>query len=311
MNPYRVCVADDCEEAAAVLSEGLRLHNYETFVARTGSEAVAICRSEQIDLLLLDVCMPEMDGYEACRQIKDHPETRDIAVIFVTVRGSVEDISLGYKVGAIDYITKPYNLPMVMVRVDAAIRGQKLQDPRGPGCGGMIDVIDEASTDPLTGLRNRPHFLQHLEEEVDKAHRYDYPVSCVVFDLDDIKGMDAELGPAPVDDLLIEVAMAMRTFTRNNDVLARYDGTVLAALLPHTPLSDAVNYTAKILHEIESMTFSLPACPTKARLSAGVAACQNGTALASEFVLGEAMRGLLQAKSLSGERLVVRQVAEA
>ncbi|HOE65370.1 MAG TPA: response regulator [Candidatus Hydrogenedentes bacterium] len=306
MSRYRICVADDCEEAAAVLSEGLQLHDYDVCVAHTGAEALAICKAGGIDLILLDVCMPEMDGYEVCRQLKASPQTSAIVVVFVTVRGTSEDISRGYDLGAVDYITKPYNLPMVMVRVDAAIRHCRLQDRFSAG---DESIMEFASTDSLTGLRNRCYFLNRLEEEIDKADRYAYPVSCVVFDLAEVEGLDAELGPAPVDDLLAEIALALRTSTRNNDVLARYDGTMLTALLPHTPLNDALNYASKMLSEIDKTTFSVPSFPTRATLRAGIATCQNGGAQKAEYILGEAMRGLFQAKTLPGGRVVTRNVS--
>ncbi len=309
MSRYRVCVADDCEETAAVLQEGLQLHGYEACVAHTGEKALELCEAGGVDLILLDVCLPGMDGYEVCRRLKAGAHTRDIVVVFVTVRRSNEDISRGYSLGAADYITKPYNLPMVMLRVDAAIRNRKLEDPMG---GHEELLFDVATTDPLTGLRNRSYLMSRLAEELDKAHRYDFPVSCLMIDVSEVHAVDDELGPSSLDDLLVEIAMALKTFTRSNDILARFDGTVFAAVLPHTPLKDAVNYASKILDGVEGMTFSEPCSPTRAKLSVGLAAVQNGaTRAGKDVLLGEAMKGLLQAKSVAGERLVARQTAEA
>jgi diguanylate cyclase (GGDEF)-like protein len=104
--------------------------------------------------------------------------------------------------------------------------------------------------------------------------------------------------------------MTLRNHSRTYDVLARYDATLFAAILPHSPLNDAVRYADKIMQEVGSTTFSDPSFPTEARLSVGIVACQNGSAHGADFVLGEAMRGLLQAKSLPEERLVARNIAE-
>lgn len=306
MKRYRVCVADDSVEAVTVLCGGLDLLNYEAVAAHSGTEALEVCSRGDIDLVLLDVCMPDIDGYEVCRRLKQDPKTRDIPVVFVTVRGSVADMSKGFELGAVDYITKPYNLPMVMVRVEAALRNRRQEEKARIQ---EESFQDSAYTDHLTGLRNRRYLLERLQEEVEKAHRYNYPVSCIVFDVDDVQSLDEDLGPVSLDDLLVEVAMILRNHTRTYDVLARYDNNLLAAVLPHAPLEQAMSYVTKIMREVDSTTFSDPNFPTQTKLSAGIVACQNGSALGADFVLGEAMRGLLQAKSMSEQRLVARNLA--
>lgn len=298
----RVCVADDHTETASVLCEGLRLLEYEAIPAYSGLEALEICRSQPIDLILLDVLMPDVDGYEVCKRLKEDPKTRDIVVIFVTVKGSRQNIATGYALGAADYITKPFNLPMVMVRVEAALRrreGEDLADRLGQMSA------DHDFTDQLTGLRNRDYLLERLHEEVEKAHRYNYPLSCVVFDVTDVQALDEELGPVSLDDLLVEIGMAVRSYSRICDIVARYDGTVLASVLPHCPLDDAIAYATKIMSEVEATIFSDPNFPTQARLSVGIATCHNGRPRDAEYILGEAMRGLLQAKSRKHERRIV------
>lgn len=267
-----------------------------------------VCEQGDIDLILLDICLPDISGYDVCQRLKDNPNTADAVVVFVTAKGAREDIAKGFRLGAHDYITKPYNLPMVMIRVEAAMRMKELQDLLRRSEDDTI--LDTAYTDSLTGLRNRRYLLERLQEEVEKAHRYNYPVSCLVFDLDEVDALDEELGPAPLDDLLAEIAMSLRNYSRTFDIIARYDGTLFAAVLPHTPLEQAMGYATKILREVDSTTFSDPSFPTHARLSIGVACCRNGSAHGAEYVLGEAMRGLLQAKSKPEERLVARNLSD-
>ena len=307
MSRFRVCVADDCCEAAEVLCEGLKFHNYDAVMVHSGDEVLKVCAKEKIDLVMLDVCMPNMTGYEVCQHLKANPATQDITVIFVTVKGSPDDISRGFQLGAADYITKPYNLPIVMLRVDAAMQKKLEQDKLRTQ---HEFFLDNSYTDYLTGLRNRRFLLERLQEEVEKAHRYDYPVSCVVFDVDEVHALDEELGPVSMDDLLVEIAMTFRNYSRTYDVLARYDGAVFAAVLPHSPLNDALSYAAKIEQEVASTTFSDPNFPTEAKLSVGIVACQNGSALGADYVLGEAMRALLQAKSMPEERIIARNLSE-
>ncbi len=310
MQQYRVCVADDDKEAASLLCEGLTMNGYSVFGVRTGREALEACSKGDVDLLLLDVCFPDIDGYEVCKRLKEAPETRDITVVFVTVKGGKKDILTGYQLGAADYITKPYNLPIVMVRVDAAMRGKNLEEKLRTPPDDLI--ADSAYTDHLTGLRNGRYLLERLQEEVEEAHRYDYPVSCVLFDVDEIKAVDDELGPVSMDDLLVELGLALRNYSRAHDVLARYDGTVFAAILPHTPLDQAIRYADKILKEVDGTTFSDPSFPTEVKLCVGIASCQNGSARGADYVLGEAMRSLLKAKSGPGDgtRLVALNLSD-
>lgn len=302
-----VCVADDNVESATVLSEGLKLHDFETVLVTSGEEALEVCAQGGIDLILLDVALPGIDGYETCRRLKDNHITSRVLVIFVTVKGKPEDISKGYKVGASDYITKPYNLPIVMVRVESVLRNMRLnelQDEHKP------THADGYYTDQLTGLRSGRYLIQRLQEEVDKAHRYDFPVSCVVFDIDDVSAVDDEVGPVSMDDLLAEIAISLRSHSRAYDVIARYDSTVFAALLPHSPLDDAMGYGSKILEDVHATIFSDPNFPTRVVLSAGVVTCQNGAASGAEFVFGEAMRSLLAAKSKTESRIIGRDLRE-
>ncbi len=298
-------MADDCVDETAVLCEGLRLTDYDAVPAYSGEEALEICGRGDIDLILLDVGMPDVDGYEVCQRLKLNPKTADIAVIFVTARGTARDITKGYALGALDYIAKPYNLPMVMVSVASALRMREATGFSEPTSDSFNDT---AYTDELTGLRNRRFLLERLQEEVEKAHRYDYPVSCMVVDLDAVEAVDNELGAASMDDLLVEVAMMLRNLSRNYDILARYDGGLFAAVLPHTLIEDAVSYASKIQREISATTFSDPCFPTKAELNVGIATCRNGAARGANQILGEAMRSLLQASTVADHRIVARDL---
>ncbi len=307
MYKYRVCVADDCPEAASVLCEGLRLHNYDVEVAYNGETALEICAQGNIDLILLDVCMPDIDGFEVCKRLKSSPATSRIPVIFVTVKGSAQDISRGREAGGTDHIIKPYNLPMVMLRVDAALRGVHVEDRLGV----QNDLLfDSVYTDQLTGLRTRRYFLGRLQEEVEKAHRHDFPVSCAVFDLDDMVALDEELGMAELDNLLIEIAIMMRNQARTCDILARCDCSEFAAVLPHASLTDAVAFASRIVEEVSRTTFSHPTCPTQAVLCAGIVTCQRGFMRGADYVFSQAMCRLLEAKSLSTEHIVARDLVE-
>lgn len=304
MRQFTVCVTDDCEDENALLCAGLCLNNYEALSASTGQQALDICRKKDVDVLLLDVGLPDLDGYEVCSRLKADPATAEIPVIFITAHSDAENVIRGYNLGAVDYIAKPYNLPIVMIRIEAIMRTQQTRDEI-PAAG---DLIDTAYTDHLTGLRNSRFLLERLQEEVEKAHRYDYPVSCVILDVDEMKPLNDEMGTASLDDVLVEVAIAMRNASRNYDILARYDGAMFAAVLPHALLEEAIHYARKIYNEISTTTFNDPCCPTRANLRFGVVSCRNGSAIGADHILGEAMQGLLKAKSCEGKCLYARDL---
>lgn len=304
MHHFRVCVVDDCEDENALLCTGLRLSGYESVAAHTGLEALEICRKGPVDVVLLDVDLPDIDGYEVCRRLKADEQTAQIPVIFISGHSEAQNVVHGYNSGAVDYIAKPYNLPIIMIRIEAIMRTQQSHDE----LTSAGDLIDTAYTDHLTGLRNSRFLLERLQEEVEKAHRYDYPVSCVVLDVDDMKPLEGESGTASLDDVLVEIAMAMRNASRNYDILARYDGAMFAAVLPHALLDEAVHYARKIYDEISSITFNDPCCPTLAHLRFGVVSCRNGSAIGADHILGEAMQGLFKAKSCEGKRLFAKDL---
>ena len=309
MHPIRVCVADDNADTASVLCEALRPYGYESVTARTGLEAFEVCRTTPIDLVLLDVCMPGMDGFEVCRRLKMDPRTQDIAVIFVTVKGSREDRSLGLKLGAADYVTKPFDPARVMILADKALRAagklSELSDTGEP------DYDDGKYTDPLTGLRNRAFLIEKLGEELSKARRYSYPVSCVAFDISDVSAMDDELGPVSLDDLLAELGMAIHGLSRASDTVARYEDRIFVSVLPHSPLDSAHSYALKILEEVDATTFSDPSFPTLARVCCGITCCGNGDPVTPDEILGQAMKCLLQATSGGNGRIVARRMPAA
>lgn len=291
----KICVVDDEEVVTDVLCTGLQAHDFETIPANSAEDAFEKCIAEDIDLALLDVTMPGMSGYDLCAKLREHPDTKHISVIFVTAKGDPEDHEKGFAVGAVDYITKPFNLPMVIVRVEAALRMKRTPD--GDPIG--LDIIaDQSDTDLLTGLRSKKFFMERFQEEIDKGARYDFPVSCVVVDVDTVTAQDSEKGAVSIDDLLPEIAMEIRSFTRSYDVLARYDGTLFVAILPHTGLENAMEYGNKVMRDIDATTFSDPNFPTKASVTVGVTTMRDGILGTAERAFGETMKVLLQAKSL-------------
>ncbi len=225
-----VLIVDDVPVNIQVLAEALRA-DYRVRIAVNGPKALAIAASDDPpDIILLDVMMPEMDGYEVCRRLKNAPETKDIPVIFVTAKSSSEDEALGLNLGAVDYIAKPFSIPVVKARVRTQVQ-LKIRTE-------MLEKL--ALVDGLTGIANRRSFDQSLEHEWKRASRNALPISVVMIDIDHFKHYNDNYGHGAGDICLQQVAGALGSvIQRPADLVARYGGEEFAALLPETDAQGA------------------------------------------------------------------------
>jgi len=203
----------------------------QVLAATNGAQALTLCREKLPDLLLLDVQMPGMDGFELCAQLKADEMLRPIAVIFVTAQDRPEDETRGLEAGAADFISKPFNPAVVRARVRAQLT-IKLQ----------ADLLREmAFVDGLTGVYNRRHFDERLEAEVQRARRGRSSLALLLADVDFFKRYNDCYGHLAGDDCLRRVARALKSgMRRPADVLSRYGGEEFACLLPDTDLAGAL-----------------------------------------------------------------------
>jgi diguanylate cyclase (GGDEF)-like protein len=245
-----ILVADDEPTNRDLIRRRLEREGYHVLTARNGSEAVERARGALPDLVLLDVMMPEMDGMDACRLLKETEATRDIPVIFLSARDETEMKVNGLSIGADDYISKPFEAEELIARVRVAIRLKRERDS-------LRTSVKEASlraevaqaravTDALTGLLNR-YGLQHtLAREHAEARRYNRPLSCLVIDLDNFKVINDTYGH-PIGDLALQqIAGILREAVRASDTVFRYGGEEFLALLPETDLEGAIALAEKI-----------------------------------------------------------------
>ena len=225
-----VLIVDDVPINIQVLAEALRV-DYRVRIAANGPKALVIAASDDPpDIILLDVMMPEMDGYEVCRRLKNAPETKDIPVIFVTAKSSSENEALGLNLGAVDYIPKPFSIPVVKARVRTHVQLKARTE--------MLERL--AMVDGLTGIANRRSFDQSLEHEWKRAFRNALPISVVMIDIDHFKPYNDNYGHGAGDICLQQVAEALRSVVqRPADLVARYGGEEFAALLPETDVEGA------------------------------------------------------------------------
>ena len=224
-----ILIVDDTPTNIQVLAESLRA-DYRVKVATSGQAALEIVARDNPDLVLLDVMMPGMDGYDVCRRLKQQPETQNIPVIFVTARTETVDEELGLNLGAVDYIAKPFHLAIVKSRVRNHINLKLKTD--------LLESL--ALLDGLTNIPNRRRFDEALEQEWKRSVRTGTPLSLIMSDIDFFKRYNDNYGHGMGDICLKQVATALAAaITRPSDLVARYGGEEFVALLPETDAEGA------------------------------------------------------------------------
>ena len=243
MGGRTILVVDDLPSNIEVLSHAIG-DEHEILFATGGQEALNIATAEMPDLILLDVIMPGMDGYEVCARLKSDPRTREIPVIFVTAMDQDDDEARGLSIGAIDYLTKPIRPAIVRARVRNHLQLKSYRD--------FLEYL--SLTDGLTGVPNRRRFDVYLESEWRRARRNGAPISLVILDIDLFKAYNDGYGHPAGDECLRRVAGALVGCVRRPaDLVARYGGEEFACLLPDTELDGAVSVAEQIRKNIDEL----------------------------------------------------------
>ena len=300
MNPVemqKVLIADDDPVNRQVLAELLK-PEYTVLLAKNGEQALERAARHTPDLILLDVMMPDLDGFEVLRRLRADPATAAIAVIFISGLDRPEDEANGLKVGAADYIAKPFNATVVMARV--ALHLQVVRQQR------LLEHL--AHVDALTGLANRRRFDELYEAEWQRARRAGSPLSLALVDVDCFKQYNDHYGHPAGDRALRAVArMASSCVRRPADLAARYGGEELVLLMPDTEAAPAE-------HVVQCMRASLAAqaiahaaslAAPVLTFSAGGATLAEGETAAELFAAADAQ--LYRAKHAGRNRVEWRQ----
>lgn len=234
----KVLIADDDGINRQVLATLLK-PEYVVLLAKTGEQAIERAQRHLPDLLMLDVMLPDMDGYEVLRRLRSDPATAHIEVIFITGMGRPEDEARGLKLGAADYITKPFNTTVVMARV--ATHLEVVRQRR------MLEHL--AHMDGLTELANRRRFDEVYASEWQRASRHAHTISVALLDIDCFKQYNDHYGHPAGDRALRSVARVARNAMRRPcDFAARYGGEELVLLMPETDAAQAL-YVAEGIRE--------------------------------------------------------------
>lgn len=292
----KLLVVDDSPSILATLCELLH-EDHEVIFASSGEEALELAYSSNPDLILLDVVMPGIDGFEVCASLKSSPGTRDIPVIFITSMGEEVDQAKGLEAGAIDYVQKPFSSAVVKARVRNHLEVKRRQDA----------LKGLTLRDGLTGIANRRRFDEALNEEWSRAARSRTPLSLIMIDVDHFKLYNDTYGHAAGDTCLRNMAAALiDSLLRPVDLLARFGGEEFVCLLPSTDEAGALQVAERFKAGVAALAIPHEHSPTRpvVSISQGVATLVPIAEARPEILVVEADNRLYDAKR-RGRNLII------
>jgi len=291
-SPARILIVDD--DAGTVRQLGQMVGGMgEIFFASDGSRAINMVREKQPDLMLLDMVMPGMSGYEVCKIIKDDPDFYDLPILFVTSNTDIESETKALEAGAVDYISKPPNPKVVRARVKTHLALKQRSD----------QLHRLASVDSLTGLANRRAFDIALDQECRRAYRSGSPLSLFMIDIDDFKRFNDQYGHLTGDDCLRAVGAKLASLARRpGELVARYGGEEFAVILPASDMDIALRLGELMRQSVS--TILVPSVTARATpmvtISIGVACRMPGSVSTGLVLPGGARACLLDRGNRSG-----------
>ncbi len=267
-----ILIVDDTPDNLRLLSNMLSRQGYEVRSVINGPMALMGVRAEPPDLILLDINMPQMNGYEVCKQLKKDEHTADIPIIFISALDDVIDKVRAFMTGGVDYITKPFQLEEVLARVENQLTLRRLQRLLKAQNEQLQRKIEEhqraemalqvankklqhlAITDELTQVVNRRFFYQYLQEQWEILADVKQPLSLILCDVDHFKTFNDTYGHLAGDECLRQIAQAIRsTLKRSPDLVGRYGGEEFILLLPYTDAAGAFEVATAVLGAIQGL----------------------------------------------------------
>jgi diguanylate cyclase (GGDEF)-like protein len=298
-----ILIVDDTPASLKLLHDTLASEGFRVRPINNGELALRSARIEPPELILLDVRMPGLDGFEVCRRLKEDAALMSIPVIFISAAADVEDKLAAFHAGGVDYITKPFRREEVLARATTHIElFRSRQELARLNCAlteanETLRLLSE--TDGLTGIANRPCFDRVLEREWRGHIRNRAPLSLVMIDVDHFKVYNDTYGHLAGDACLKEVAKNVRAaLRRSTDLAARYGGEELMVVLPGTPIEGGVGVARDIQANMASAAIPMaPAALGYVTVSIGVATLIPDKESQPEALIAAADRALYSAKA--------------
>lgn len=305
-----ILLADDDPINLKLLESTLKKRDYELLTAMNGEEAIQIAQESVPDLILLDIKMPGIDGFEVCRSLKEMETTEKIPIIFLTASEHVEDKVKAFETGGVDYITKPFQREGVIARVENHLEISRLTQELTEALEKqrkLSEKLRELSIkDPLTTLYNRRYFFERMDEEIKRAMRREELMAIAIFDIDHFKDVNDTYGHWCGDFVLKALSSLIRKEIRETDLLARYGGEeFVVAFLDIEP--DSIKPRLEALRKtIESRTFVFDENQINKTISIGytVYKFDRDSSVEVELLINKADKALYHAKETGRNKVV-------
>jgi diguanylate cyclase (GGDEF)-like protein len=288
-------VIEDHPDQRELLEIVLQREGYRVVTAANGVDALEKLEREPAQVILSDVMMPKMDGFELMRKIRANPLTKNLYIILITARIQERDRVQGLDLGADDYITKPFSFSELLARVRVGARVVEYQQ----------HLEHQALVDSLTGLYNRGAFERKMEEEFERAQRYRHQLSLIILDVDNFKKINDSYGHHWGDEVLKKIAEYLTSKTRRSDYAARYGGEEFVLILPETDIESALTVDMKVRSEIKAAAFGAKTRSFSITVSVGISSTSNKEYSTWHQMLEDADEALYLAKSLGKDRAEV------
>lgn len=290
-------IVEDSSANIMILENALN-SAYKIISVNQPSKALAALKTNpKPDLLLLDIMMPEIDGFDLCRIIKQDPETQGIPIIFLTAKSNPIDEIKGLSLGAVDYIYKPYVIPVIKARIHTHLDLKRKYD--------LLESL--ALLDGLTEIANRRFLDENLEKEWRRNLRTSTPLGCIMLDIDYFKQYNDNYGHPEGDHCLKEVACVIKScLNRGGDFVVRYGGEEFAVILPETDLDTTYEMALKIHKAIDELKIEHRFSPVHNCISAsaGVASMVPEINIDPEELINRADDNLYTAKKNGRNRII-------
>jgi two-component system, cell cycle response regulator len=300
----KVLIVDDNELIRRLAVSLLLKKNYEVATAVHGVMALEQVRIFNPDVILLDVMMPEMDGFECCRCLKNDDRTMDIPVIMLSSNTDSIDKVKGLETGAADYVVKPFDYGELLARVATQVKIKKLLDELSKKNALLEELVKK---DSLTNLYNHRFFHERLSEEFKRSVRCEEPLGCIVCDIDFFKNINDSYGHQAGDEILKALSAVFRDVLRDIDIVCRYGGEEFACILPQTEIREAATLGEHLRRSIEAQVFPVHGGSISVTISIGVSALPANNASTFLELIRFADEALYAAKQSGRNRVIVSE----
>lgn len=282
----KILVVEDNPKDIEFLQKTLLKEGYKVIGVEKGELVLSAVEQENPDLVILDILLPDIDGFEICKRLRQDERYGALPILFLTSRGSIDDKLLGLQIGGSDFLTKGGDERELLLRIKNLLRSKNLYD----------EMVKLSVIDSLTHVYNRRYFQHRLLDEFARSRRYNREFCCIIIDIDHFKEINDTLGHLAGDIVLKKIAGFLRRNLRAADVLCRYGGDEFGVLLPETNIEGAYITAERIRKLVEKTDLGQPERPMIITLSCGISSLIEGSAMGMDELVTQADVALYKAK---------------